>query len=675
MFFELAFLGIAAYQGIAALGRHWKPSSYAAALAARTGREEPDHDHRFTVSTVNLGVSAASLAWPALTPVVAGGVVYVSLPVFKRGIVRLVRERRVTNDLLILLSMLMMTATGYVGVTALGSWFYFLGSRVQRRAMNHARQQLSTLFLEAPRTVWLRRGEVEVQVPLDDVHVGDVVVVRAGEVVPIDGLVVGGDGMVDQHLLTGEAQPVEKDRGDRVLASTVLLAGTLHVQTERAGRDTTTARITEALERAVNYKAEVQLKGERWADQAALPLLATAGAALVLLGPVPSSVVLASGIGNRMRLLGPLGTLTFLDLASRYGFLVKDGRALEQLRSVDTVLFDKTGTLTQNTMSVHCVHACPPYCETDVVVFAALAERRQSHPIARGILDKADALGVVVPDVDRRHYHIGYGIAVEHDGRCIQVGSARFLLRQGIRLDGVATVLQDAAARGRVAVVVAVDGKVAGAIELEAVVRAELPAMLDALRAHGVTTTAIVSGDHEGPTRALAEYLGVARHYSDVTPADKVEIVASLLREGRRVCFIGDGVNDAVAMKQADVSMSLHGASSFAIDAAQIVLMDADRGLANLGRLFEMAHALDRNLKTSLGIAVATAAINVNGALFVEGYGVLTAYAIKQTGLAAGLGNAVLAPRAGRFGNLRVDAPRVGTAVLPSVQPERRQRA
>jgi heavy metal translocating P-type ATPase len=665
VFFELTFLGIAAYQGITAAVRRVSPgasgstpsptrqlSPRSASASGARDRAERDHDPRFAIATVNLGVSAVALAVPALAPVVAGTAIAIGAPVFRSGVVGLLRERRVGNDLLVTLSVVALLASGHIGVMAMGSWFYFLGNRIQRRVKSRARLQLASLFLQTPRPVWVLCNGAEVSMPIEQVRRGDVVAVRAGEMVPIDGVVSAGQALVDEHLLTGESQPAEKDAGDRVLASTVVLSGSLQIRAEDTGADTTTARIAALLERSVDHRSEVQLKGERWADQAALPLLATAGAALLMLGPAPSVVVLTSGIGNRMRLLGPLGTLTHLNLAAGFGFLVKDGRALEQLRSIDTLVFDKTGTLTRNELLVRQVVPVAPLTEADVLRYAAVAERTQSHPIARTITARAVELALDVPVVDDRDYQIGYGIAVHCEGRLVQVGSANYLRREGIALDAVAALEQQARGEGHTIVLVAVEGVLGGAIELTAALRPGLAEMLTGLSRHGVTLTAIVSGDHPEPTRALADQLGVTLWYAEASPQRKAEIVAELQAAGRTVCFIGDGVNDSVAMKRADVSMSLQGASSFAMDAAQIVLMDPDAGLANLGRLFELAGALDRNLRNSLKIVIAAAAINVNGALFVPEYGVLTAYGIKQAGLAAGLGNAMLAPR-GRFKPVR----------------------
>lgn len=689
MIIELTLLWGAVYKGAGLLERWTQPEpqpeppstaiSQAQALKRLERPEMPwstadiAHERRFIASTANVGLSVLALANPALAPFVAAGVIYCSFPVLKSAVVSLFRDRTIGNDLLVALSMVTFLGSGYVGIMAIGSWFYYLGSRLQRRVRSHAQLKLSELFLQAPRSVWILRDLVEVAIPVEDVQQGDIVVVRAGEVIPIDGVIAQGQGLLDQHLLTGEAQPAEKDVGDRVLASTVVLAGTIHVKAERTGKDTTTARIAAMIEQTVDHKSSVQLKGERWADQSALPLLATAGAALVFYGPVPSGLVLSSSIGNRMRLLGALGTLTHLNLASSYGFLVKDGRALEQLRSIDTVLFDKTGTLTKNEFVVKRIVAVFGISEHDVLRYAAIAERRQTHPIARTILKKAAELNVTLPDAETHSYHIGLGIAVEYDGILIQVGSARFLRREGVALDGVSAVQQEAQARGHVLVLLAIDRVIAGAIELEPALRPELQTMLRGLRRHGVTLTAIVSGDHEAATRQLADELGVDRFYADVLPESKAAIVAALQKEGRKVCFIGDGVNDSVAMKKADVSISLDGASSFAMDAAQIILMDADVGLANLGRLFDLARDLDRNLRNGLTITVSFVAINLTGALFVTGFGVLPAYFLKQIGLAAGLANAMSPARGRREPPQALPAAREegGTPAEPSAAPVR----
>ena len=635
---------------------------------------DAEQERLFKVSTFNLWVAALATANPLLLPVVAGGVLYSSFPVYVKSLKDLVTEGKVGNDLLVTLSTAVLGATGNVPALAMGTWFYFLGNKVQRRTRAQAQAKLQELFMRSPEKVWVVRDGVEVETALGQLNKGDIIVVRAGQVISTDGIVVEGQALVDQHLLTGESQPAEKTVGDPVLASTVVLAGRLQVRADQVGAATTIARITAMLEDAIDHKSAHQLKGEQWADQAALPLVVVAGAAAVLVSPMSSGVVLSSGVGNRIRLLGPLGTLSYLHLASHHGFLVKDGRALERLLAVDTVLFDKTGTLTKNEQRVRRVVPMGSATVDDVVRAAAIAESRQQHPIARTILKHAEDLGVEVPTVDDFNYQIGYGISVTHDGQRIQVGSARFLEREGVALDEIQAVQREAEGQGHTLVLVAIDGVVRGAIELEAALREDLATMLKSLRKHGVKYAAIVSGDLEQPTRKLAESLQFEEYYAGVLPDRKAEVVERLQKEGRVVCFIGDGVNDSVAMKKADVSMSLLGASSFAMDAAQIILMDADLGLANLGALFELARKLDSNLRNSLYISLASSVINIDGALFIEDYDIYSAYAVKQVGLAAGLVNALSpmskrAPKIEAFAEM-VKVPAVAPAATPKPQAD-----
>ena len=638
---------------------------------------DADQARLFKVSTFNLWVAALATANPALLPVVAGGVLYSSYPVYIRSIKDLAAHGKVGNDLLVTLSTAVLGATGHVPALAMGTWFYFLGNRVQSKTRAQAQAKLQELFMRSPDTVWVLRDGIEIETALRDLNKGDIIVVRAGQVISTDGVIVDGQALIDQHLLTGESQPAEKGMGDTVLASTVVLAGKLQIRADQVGEATTIARITLMLEEAIDHKSAHQLKGEQWADQAALPIVVAAGAAAVLIGPISSGIVLSSGVGNRIRLLGPLGTLSYLNLASRYGFLVKDGRALERLRSVDTVLFDKTGTLTKNEQQIRRVVPFLGWTERDVIRAAAIAERKQQHPIAKTILKRAKELELVVPDVEDFNYQIGYGISVQHEGRRIQVGSARFLEQEGVRLDEVRTLQAEADEQGNALVLVASNGTMCGAIELEAALREDLAAMLQDLRAHGIKHTAIVSGDLEQPTRKLAEALKFDSYYAGVLPDRKAEVVERLQKEGRVVCFIGDGVNDSVAMKKADVSMSLLGASSFAMDAAQIILMDSDLGLSNLGGLFDLARRLDKNLRNSLYISLASSVINIDGALFVGDYDIYTAYAVKQMGLAAGLANAMLPPlqdRLRKSGPLMVPKKvpvMVVLADVPTAEPAR----
>ncbi|MEZ4433672.1 MAG: HAD-IC family P-type ATPase [bacterium] len=449
-----------------------------------------------------------------------------------------------------------------------------------------------------------------------------------------------GRALVDQQLLTSEAQPAEKQVDDP-LASTLVTAGRIWIEVSRTGRDTNVARIAKTLIEIAHAKTEVQLKGEQIADRIALPTLAIAGAALVGSGLPMAIVMLNSSFGNRIRVLSPISTLNYLTIAARRGVLVKSGAALERIQEVDTVLFDKTGTLTLPALGVGRITRYGAFDEAALLAFAAAAEQRQKHPIAKAILEAARDRGVELPACDEADYHIGYGVVVRvASGERVRVGSVRFMEMEGVaQPEAMVREVEEARAAGESVVVVAVDDRVEGTLIIEPRVRPEAPAIMRGLRERGLDHLAIVSGDHAGPTRALADALGVDDCFAEVLPTEKADIVKAFQAQGRVVCFIGDGVNDAVAMQQADVSVSLSGATTIATDSASIVLMDGT--LRHLCDLVDIARKLDTNVRRSLGLLAASSVVNVGGALFF-GLGIGGSVMVKAISSLAAIGNSTL---------------------------------
>jgi P-type E1-E2 ATPase len=345
-------------------------------------------------------------------------------------------------------------------------------------------------------------------------------------------------------------------------------------------------------------------------------------------------------LGTGIRMAAPIAMLTSLTLSAEHGILVKDGRALELLRSVDTFLFDKTGTLTRERPEVGRVLSYGGHTESQILQWAAAAENKFSHPIAKAVLDRFKTLGLALPQIDDSKYHVGYGITVGVDGHTVRVGSARFMTHEGIELPPELLREMDAAHdEGNSLVMVGVDQALGGAIELRAAERPEAAAVIAGLRARGAKHLAIISGDHEQPTRRLAERLGMDRHFAEVLPQDKARYVELLQKEGRTVCFIGDGVNDSIALKKANVSISLRGASSVATDTAQVVFMEDS--LVKLLELYDVSRALHRNIKTSWGLIVVPNLICIAGAFFA-GFGVMHSMVFNQIGGMLALGNGLL---------------------------------
>jgi Cu2+-exporting ATPase len=519
-------------------------------------------------------------------------------------------------------------------------WCLSFGRVLVQRTQDNSKKLLLNAFGKQPRYVWLYRDGVEVQVALDRLAKGDIIVVNTGEVVPVDGHVVEGMAMIDQHALTGESTPAEKGVGDRVFASTVMVAGKVYVSVETSGSETASAKISQILNDTAGYKLSSQHRGERLADKAVIPTLTVGAVGLATMGTAGAVAVLNSDFGTGIRMAAPLAMLSSLALCAHKGILVKDGRALELMNEVDTVLFDKTGTLTRERPEVGRIIAEGGFTPETILQFAAAAERRFHHPIALAILHRARELALDLPPTDDTQYRVGYGITVVVEGHTVRVGSRRFMELEGIALTPAVTqAVEEAHREGYTMVMVGVDDRLGGAIELQASVRPEVREIVAGLRKRGIKHLAIISGDHEAPTRKLAEALGMDRYFAQVLPADKADYVARLQEEGCKVCFVGDGINDSIALKKANVSISLRGASTIATDTAHIVFLE--EGLSKLCELRDIARDLDRNVKRSWSMILAPNIACIVG-VFTMGFGIMASVVTNNVAALAALANGVL---------------------------------
>jgi Cu2+-exporting ATPase len=593
------------------------------------------------VCTASVALAATSrFLVPGLAPLSAALFAYSVIPSFKNAYHVVVKEKRLGVDVLDAIIVVTCLATGQVFAGTVLGFTLGLARKLVQRTEDNSKKMLLNVFGKQPRFVWLEVDGVEVETPLQQLKVGDVIVVHTGETVPVDGEVVEGMAMIDQHTLTGESAPVEKIKGDKVLASTTLIAGKVRIAVTSAGEDTTSAKLARILNDTAGYKLRSQSKGEELADRAVVPTLALGALGLATIGINSAAAVVNCDLGTGIRMAAPIAMLSSLTLSAEHGILVKDGRALELLRSVDTFLFDKTGTLTRERPEVGRVLTYGAYPENQILQWAAAAENKFSHPIAKAILDKFASLGLELPKIDESKYSVGYGITVGVDGHTVRVGSARFMTHEGIELPPALLKEVDAAHdEGNSLVMVGVDGALGGAIELHAAERPEAAAVIAGLRARGAKHLAIISGDHEQPTRKLAERLGMDRHFAEVLPQDKAKYVELLQKEGRTVCFIGDGVNDSIALKKANVSISLRGASSVATDTAQVVFMEDS--LIKLLQLHDVSRDLNRNINTSWGLIVIPNLICIAGAFFA-GFGVMHSMVFNQVGGMLALGNGLL---------------------------------
>jgi Cu2+-exporting ATPase len=612
------------------------------ALEHASGEGEKDpHQLEFALCSVSVPLAAAAqFAVPALLPVSAALFLYTSVPSFKNAYHVLFTERRLGVDVLDSIVVTACAATGSVFAGSVLCWCLGFGRMLVKMTEDNSKKMLMNVFGKQPRYVWLFLDGQEVETPLDQVQAGDHIVVNTGEAIPVDGRIRQGLAMIDQRALTGESQPAEKSVGDKVFAATVLIAGRILVEVEQAGGETASAKIAQILNDTAGYKLGSQHKGEQLADKAVIPTLCLGALGLATIGPQGATAVLNSDFGTGIRMAAPLGMLSSLTLCAQHGILVKDGRALDTMHEIDTVLFDKTGTLTREVPEVGDVISCSDYSPDELLTFAAAAEHRMSHPIAKAILQKFAELGRPLPPIEDSKLKIGFGITVEVAGKKVRVGSARFMDMEQIAIPPeVRQTLELAHADGHSLVMVAVGDRLGGALELRASRRPEVEGIIQGLRRRGIKHLAIISGDHDGPTRKLAAALGMDEYFANVLPADKADYVERLQRQGRKVCFVGDGINDSIALKKANVSVSLRGATSIATDTAQVVFME--ESLGKLCDLLDIAHSLDRNIKRSWTYIILPNALCIAGA-FTMGFGILASVLTNNVASIAALVNGML---------------------------------
>ena len=575
------------------------------------------HNHYKEVSIFSTGALTLGKILPVAGPFGLIAYVYGLAPHLRDVEKTLRKTRRINVDCLFLFADVLALLTGSYVAAAFSLYLIQRGKLGVIRAKGSSRKHIQHLFRELPNKVWVIQDGMEIEVPLKTIKQDDIVVLHGGKVIPVDGVITEGFAGIDQQALTGEAQLIEKGPGDSVFANTLLMNGRIQVKVEKSGAETTANQIAEILFKSIDYKSQSQLKGEQWADQLINPMFYSSLALLPIIGPVSTSVFINAHIGMRIRILAPMGTLKHISIASKKGLLVKDGRALEKFLHVDTILFDKTGTLTYEDPEVAEIISSGSHTIKEIIRYAAIAEQKLTHPIARAILNKARDLDVSFPDINDSCYSIGHGIKVDCLGETIQAGSLRYLEGEGIFISGKWHLLQDRDQySGCSFIFLALNRDVIGALQLQPRTRLEMEDVISRLRLQGIQHMAIVSGDREMPTRMLAQQLGMDGYFANVLPQQKAKIVKMFQEKGKNVCFIGDGINDSIALKQADVSISLAGANTIAKDMAEIVIMDGHIGSIN--DLYDISTALDKNLKQSLELSIAPGLINLLGAFVFQ---------------------------------------------------------
>ena len=463
--------------------------------------------------------------------------------------------------------------------------FVLLGHWFEMRARGGANDAIRALLdLAPPRAVVLRDGE-PVEIATAEVVVGDTLLVRPGAKVPADAVVLDGDSEVDESTVTGESLPVHKQPGDELIGATINRNGALRARATAVGSDTALAQIVKLVQEAQNSKAP----GQRLADRAAfwLVLVALIGGGLtfavwyfVVGRDVQEALLFAITVvvitcPDALGLATPTAIMVGSGLGAGRGILFKHALALEQAAALDTVVFDKTGTLTRGEPEVVQVATAAGIDEDELLALVAAAERESEHPIAQAIVDAARARSLTLPAATSFQAVPGHGALAVVGGRRLAIGNQRLLDREQISLDGLGPRATELAGAGRTTVQVAIDGEIAGLIAIADAPRDSAAAAVAALKQLGVRPV-MLSGDSLGTAQRIAAMVGIDEVIAEVLPADKAAKVAELQAQGRTVAMVGDGVNDAPALAQADVGIAIGAGTDVAVETADVVLMRSD---------------------------------------------------------------------------------------------------
>jgi Cd2+/Zn2+-exporting ATPase len=519
---------------------------------------------------------------------------------------------------------LMMVAV--VGAVALGEWaeaasvvFLFAVAQVlESRAMERARGAIRALMDLAPAEALVRRGATELLLPVDDVRVGDVVVVRPGEKIPLDGTVRSGESYVNQAPITGESLPVEKAPGTEVFAGSINGRGVLDVEVTRLRRDSTLARIIHLVERAQSQRAPIQTFVDHFA-RIYTPIVLAFAVAIALVPPLffaapwstwiyRSLVLLVISCPCALVISTPVSIVSALAAAARKGVLIKGGARLERLAAVRCVAFDKTGTLTKGSLRVTDIVPLNGASRVEILALAASLEARSEHPIGRAIVECADADGIPYAPADRVEALPGRGAHGLVGNSAVVVGSRRLFEERGLCTPDVTAALDVLAGHGRSTVIVARDGQVTGVVGVADEVREAARDMVEMLRDHGVDRVVLLTGDHEIAARTLASSIGISEYRAELLPEHKLDAVTQLRARHGALAMVGDGVNDAPALAAADVGIAMGVAGTdAALETADVALM-ADE-LAKIPYALRLSRATARNIRINIAFSLGLKAV------------------------------------------------------------------
>ena len=532
-------------------------------------------------------------------------------PVLVRAVQSL-RYRTVGIECLVTIAVVGACCIGEFSEAAIVTFLFQFGSYLEQKTMTRTRSAIKELTSLAPTTAWRLTGGVPEQIDADEVEQGDRLLVKTGGQIAADGTVVQGEGYVNEASITGESAPQHKRAGDAVYAGTILESGTLEMQAQKVGEDTTFSKIIQLVEEAQDAKSPAERFIDRFAKYYTPAVVLLAALTLLLTrDPDTAITVLVLACPGALVIGAPIANVAGIGRGAREGVLLKGGERIDTFARTDAILFDKTGTLTQGTPRVvRCF--CYEGQEEPLLAAVASAELSSDHPLARAIVAYAQEKGLPLAPLDNVQAHKGAGLSADTPAWKLLIGSARLLEESKITLPAQLRADMGAMqAQGATTVLAALDGKPALLLAISDALRPEAGEAIGQLKKMGIQTLVMLTGDNPETARAIAAQAGIPEIHPELLPQDKVDWVRRMQRQGRTVTFVGDGINDSPALTAADTGIAIGSGTDVAIDSSDVVLMKSD--LSGVVRALRLARSTVRILRQNIAIAVGTVALLLAG--------------------------------------------------------------
>jgi len=496
----------------------------------------------------------------------------------------------------------------YFDTTAIIITLILVGRVLEARAKGRTSEAIKKLMGLQAKTAQVVRNGNEVDIPIEQVQVGDIIVVRPGEKIAVDGEVIKGSSFVDESMITGESLPVEKKVGDEVIGATINKTGTFQFRATKVGKDTALAQIIRMVQEAQGTKAPIQRLADFIASIFVPVVIVIAILSFVIwfaFGPEPSLTfalitfvtVLIIACPCALGLATPTSIMVGTGKGAENGILIKGGEALETAHKIQTIILDKTGTITEGKPRVTDVIAFNCFDEADILSMAAAVEKGSEHPLGEAIYERAQEKGLKIPEAKNFKAIPGHGVEAEVNNVKILLGNIKFMTDKGITLDSAKEKSIDLAKEGKTPMFVAFDNKLVGLIVVADTVKPDSKKAIEALHRLGLEVV-IMTGDNKRTAEAIARQIGVDRVFAEVLPVDKANLVKKLQQEGKIVAMVGDGINDAPALAQADVGIAIGTGADVAMEASDITLIKGN--LISVVHAIQLSRATMRNIKQNL---------------------------------------------------------------------------